>query len=168
MTDTRLPDSWLLNPTLDRLSHEGWRLFTRALMYCNQQGTDGEIETLHMRYVWPYGDPSEYVLELLETGWLVETEKGFLIPDWVNKGQSPASQVLANKEKNRLRQQNHRQKNKASQSGPVTRDVTRDVGQDRTGQDTTGQANYEEAPWPEIRQPGTPKLEEAKEASYVS
>ena len=58
-----------------------------------------------MRYVWPYGDPSEYVLELLETGWLVETEKGFLIPDWVNKGQSPASQVLANKEKNRLRQQ---------------------------------------------------------------
>lgn len=168
VTDTRLPDSWLLNPTLDRLSHEGWRLLTRALMYCNQQGTDGEIETLHMRYVWPYGDPSEHVLELLETGWLVETEKGFLIPDWENKGQSPASQVLANKEKNRLRQQNHRQKNKALQSGTVTRDVTRDVGQDRRGQDTTGQANYEEVPWPEIRQPGTPSREEVKEVSHVS
>ena len=173
MTDARLPDTWLLNPTLDKLSHEAWRFFTRALMYCNQQGTDGEIETLYLRYVWPYGDPSEHLLELLETVWLMETEKGFLIPDWVAKGQSLASEVEAKKENNRLRQKNHRQKNQATQNRPVTRDVTRDVGQERTGKgrtghDRTGQANYEEAPWPEIRQPGTPKLEEAKEASYVS
>ena len=167
MTDARLPDSWLLNPTLDKLSHEAWRLFTRALMYCNQQGTDGEIETLYLRYVWPYGDPSEQLLELMESGWLVETEKGFLIPDWVAKGQSLASEVEAKRESNRLRQKNHRQKNKAPQDRSVTGDITRDVGQDRRGQDTTGKANYEEAPWPEIRKPGTPKLEEAKEASYV-
>ena len=108
-------------------------------MYCNQQGTDGEIEILYLKYVWPYGDASEHLLELLDTGWLVETEKGFLIPDWEDKGQSPASQVLANKEKNRLRQQKSRESRKTSQSGPVTRDVMRDVGQDRRGQDTTGQ-----------------------------
>ena len=168
MTDSRLPDSWLLNPTLDKLSHEAWRFFTRALMYCNQQGTDGEIETLYLRYVWPYGDPSEHLLELLESGWLVETENGFLIPEWVAKGQSLASEVEANKENNRLRQKRSREKKRASENRSVTRDVTRDVGQDRRGQDTTGEANYEEAPWPEIRQPGTPKLEEVKEATYVS
>lgn len=167
MTDSRLPDSWLLNPTLDKLSHEAWRFFTRALMYCNQQGTDGEIETLYLRYVWPYGDPSEHLLELIESGWLVETEKGFLIPDWVGKNQSLASEVEANKENNRLRQKRSREKKRASENRSVTRDVTRDVGQDRRGQDTTGKANYEEAPWPEIRQLGTPNPEEVKEASYV-
>ena len=168
MTDARLPDTWLLNPTLDKLSHEAWRFFTRALMYCNQQGTDGEIETLYLRYVWPYGDPSEQLLELMESGWLVETEKGFLIPDWVAKGQSLASEVEANKENNRLRQKRSREKKRVSENRSVTRDVTRDVGQDRRGQDTTGEANYEGAPWPEIRQPGTPSREEVKEASFVS
>ena len=167
MTDARLPDTWLLNPTLDKMSHEAWRFFTRALMYCNQQGTDGEIETLYLRYVWPYGDPSEHLLELLETGWLEEAEKGFVIPDWVAKGQSLASEVEANKEKNRLRQQNHRQKNKTSQNRTVTSDVTRDVGQERTGHDRTGQANYKEASWPEIRQPGTASQDELKEVSHV-
>ena len=167
MTDARLPDSWLLNPALDKLSHESWRLFTRALMYCNQQGTDGEIETLYMKYVWPWGDPSEHVLELVGMGWLVATEKGFVIPDWEARGQSPASQVLANREKARLRQQKSRESKKTAQSQPVTSDVTRDVGQERTGQDTTGQANYEEASWPEIRQPGTASHHELKEVSYV-
>jgi hypothetical protein len=98
---------------------------------------------------------------------LVETEKGFLIPDWEDKGQSPASQVLANKEKARLRQQKSRESRKTSQSGPVTSHVTRDVGQDRTGQDRTGQDNYKEAPWPEIRQPGTPPREVRKKISYA-
>ena len=168
MTDARLPDTWLLNPTLDKLSHEAWRFLTRALMYCNQQGTDGEIESLYLRYVWPYGDPSEHLLELIETGWLVETENGFLIPDWAAKGQSLASEVEARRENNRLRQKNLRQKKGTSQNRSVTRDVTRDVGQERAGQDTTGQSNYEEVPWPEIRQPGTPKLAKEKEASYVS
>lgn len=167
MTDARLPDKWLLNPTLDKLSHESWRFLTRALMYCNQQGTDGEIESLYLRYVWPYGDPSEHVLELLKIGWLVETEKGFLIPDWEDKGQSLASQVLANKEKARLRQQMSRKNRKTFQSGPVTGDVTRDVGQGRTGQERTGQDNYKETPWPEIRQPGTPPTEIGNEIRHA-
>lgn len=167
MTDTRLPDHWLLNPTLDKFSHEAWRLFTRALMYCNQQGTDGEIETLYMKYVWPYGDPSEHVLELLETGWLMGTERGFVIPDWEGKGQSPASQVLAYKENARLRQQKSREKRKSSDSEAVTSDVARDVGQARSGQDRSGQAIYQEAPWPEVRQPGTLPPQGPKEISHA-
>ena len=156
MTDTRLPDAWLLNPALDKFSHEAWRLFTRALMFCNQQGTDGEIESLYMRHIWPWGDPSTYVFELIDSGWLQQTGKGFVIPDWEAKGQSPASQVAAYREKARLRQQKSRSNKRGSHEASVTSDVTRDVGQERSGHDRSGQDNYEEVPWPEVRQPGSP------------
>jgi hypothetical protein len=46
MTDARLPDKWLLSPTLDALSHPAWRVWARALMWCNQQGADDEIPAL--------------------------------------------------------------------------------------------------------------------------
>ena len=154
MTDSRLPDSWLLNPALDKFSHEAWRLFTRALMFCNQQGTDGEIDTLYMRHIWPWGDSSPYVLELIDSGWLEQTEAGFVIPDWEDKGQSPAAQVAAYRAKARLRQQKSRSNRKTPEAGPVTRDVTRDVGQERSGQDRSGQASYQEVSWPEVRKPG--------------
>ena len=160
MTDSRLPDSWLLNPVLDKFSHEAWRLLTRALMFCNQQGTDGEIELLYLRHIWPWGDSSPYVMELIDSGWLEQTDAGFVIPDWEDKGQSPASQVAVYREKARLRQQKSRTTKRASETravtSDVTRDVTRDVGQERTGHDRSGQDNYDEVPWPEVRQPGSP------------
>lgn len=154
MTDTRLPDKWLLNPTLDSLSDGAWRVWTRALIWCNQQGTDGDIPSLYLRYIYPWSDPSEYLLELLNIGWLEETENGFAIPDWEGKGQSLAAHVTARRETNRLRQQNLRAKKKSSQGESVTNDVTRDIGQERTGQDRTGQDNYQSGTWPEVRKPG--------------
>jgi len=154
MTDTRLPDKWLLNPTLDTLSDGAWRVLTRALIWCNQQGTDGDLPSMYMRYVYPWSDPSEYVLELLNIGWLEETETGFVIPDWEGKGQSLAAHVEAKRETNRLRQQNHRAKRKSPQAESVTNDVTRDVGQERTGQVRTGEDNYEKGTWPEVTKPG--------------
>jgi hypothetical protein len=154
MTDTRLPDKWLLNPTLDSLSDGAWRVWTRALIWCNQQGTDGDIPSLYLRYIYPWSDPSEYLLELLNIGWLEETENGFAIPDWEGKGQSLAAYVTARRETNRLRQQNLRAKKKSSQGESVTNDVTRDIGQERTGQDRTGQDNYKSETWPEVRKPG--------------
>ena len=156
MTDSRLPDSWLLNPTLDRFSDGAWRLFTRALMFCNQQGTDGEIDTLYMRHIWPWGDSSTYVLELVDSGWLEQTEAGLVIPDWEGKGQSPASQVAANREKARKRQHKSRVQKTAAEERSVTSDVTRDVGQERKGQDRLGMDSYGEVLWPEVRQPGSP------------
>lgn len=155
MTDSRLPDSWLLNPVLDKFSHEAWRLFTRALMFCNQQGTDGEIESLYLRHIWPWGDSSPFILELIDSGWLEQTDAGFVIPGWEDKGQSPASQVAAYREKARIRQQKSRANKKASEMRAVTSDVTRDVGEERTGHDRKGQDTYEESLWPEVKQPGS-------------
>ena len=152
MTDTRLPEQWLFNPTMDKLSDGAWRVWTRALIWCNSQGTDGDIPSLYIKYTYPWGDPSEYVLELLDVGLLEQTENGFVILDWVRMGQSPASQVAAYKEKNRLRQQQSRERKRTQQTESVTDDVTRDVGQDT--QDTLGQANYGKATWPKVQQPG--------------
>jgi hypothetical protein len=154
MTDTRLPDKWLLNPDLDNLSHGAWRLFTRALMFCNQQGTDGEILALYMRHIYPWGEYSDYVQELAVIGWMEITDKGFVIPGWQEKGQSTAAQVEHWLAQSRERQQRSRDKKKGSTAPQPTGDVTRDVGQDRSGQDRSGQAKYEETIWPEVRKPG--------------
>ena len=153
MTDTRLPDHWLLNPTLDKLSDGAWRVLTRALMWCNQQGTDGEIESLYMRYLYPFDDPSDYLAELVDIGWLERTEKGFLIPDWEGKGQATAAQVATWRENARLRQRRSREKKRASQSQLVTGEVTRDVGQEQE-QDRTGQDYYGGTSWPTVSIPG--------------
>ena len=172
MTDSRLPDSWLLNPVLDKFSHEAWRFFTRALMFCNQQGTDGEIDPLYVRFIWPYGDPSEPVDELLASGWFERRGDLLLIPDWQAKGQSTADEVEAQRARKRKSSQSTRDKKKSAQSssaaGDVSGDVSGDVGQDRLGQDRLGQDSYGEVSWPEVRQPGTPRNDEGRDVSHVS
>ncbi len=153
MTDTRLPEQWLMNPKMHELSDGSWRVFTNALMWCNSQGTDGELPSRYVKYTYPSGDPSEYVLELLDVGLFEQTEKGFVIPDWVGIGQSPAAQVAAYRESSRLRQQKLREKKRAPQAGSVTGDVTRDVGKATQGSDTQGEASDIPVSWPVIEIP---------------
>ena len=159
MTDTRLPDPWLLKPDLDKLSDGAWRVLTRAFMFCNQQGTDGHIDALYMKYVYPFGPSETFVAELEQINWLVKTEGGYLIPDWEAKGQTSAAQMELNRENSRLRARKSREKAKAPQrpvvTGDVTRDAMRDVGQERKGQERTGQVNYDSLSWPEIKKPGS-------------
>ena len=153
MTDTRLPEQWLLSPKMLELSDGAWRVFTNALMWCNSQGTDGDLPSRYVKYTYPTGDSSEYVLELLNVGLFEETENGFVLPDWVGMGQSPASQVAAYRENNRLRQQKSREKKKTPQVESVTGDVTRDVGKAPQGSDTQGEASDMKVSWPVVRIP---------------
>ena len=135
------------------LSDGAWRVFTNALMWCNSQGTDGDLPSQYVKYTYPAGDPSEYVLELLDVGLFEPTEKGFVVPDWVGIGQSPAAQVAAYRENSRLRQQKLREKKRAPQAGSVTGDVTRDVGKATQGADTQGEATDITGSWPVIEIP---------------
>lgn len=153
MTDTRLPDHWLLNPKLDRLSDGAWRVLTRTLMFCNQQGTDGEIESLYLHHVYPWGNPEPFLQELINIGWLQKNENGYSVPDWEGKGQATAAQVAAWRESARIRQRRSRERKQTPQSQVVSGDVTRDVGQEQD-RNRTGQAKYEETIWPEVRKPG--------------
>lgn len=153
MTDTRLPDTWLLNPQLDKLSDGAWRALTRALMFCDQQGTDGELDELYLQHVYPYGTYQGYLKELEQIDWLRKTETGYVIPDWEAKGQSLAAQVELWRANARERQRRSRESKKKAQNATVTSDVGRDLGQDTLGQERSGKANYGETVWPEVAQP---------------
>jgi len=128
------------------------------LMFCNEQGTDGEIDTLYLYSIYPWGDPSSYLDEIVAIGWLRKTERGYLVPDWDGKGQSTAAEVAAYHEKNRAKQKRYREKSKALRSVPVTGDVTGDitgdVGEARP-QARQGEARTEEVSWPVIEIPNT-------------
>lgn len=153
MTDTRLPEQWLMHRELDKLSHPAWRVLTRALMYCNSQGTDGEIEEIYLRHIYPWSDdPTPHLVEIVEIGWMIRTTTGYLIPDWEKKGQTTAAEMAEAREKNRLKQQRTRDKNKALREAHVPGDVPGDVGQARL-KDRQGEASDMNVSWPVVQIP---------------
>lgn len=155
MTDTRLPEQWLLHRELDKLSHSAWRVLTRALMYCNSQGTDGEIEEIYLRHIYPWSDdPTPHLVEIVDIGWMIRTSTGYLIPDWEKKGQTTAAEMAEAREKNRLKQRRTRDKNKALREAYVSGDVPGDVGQARL-KDREGEASDMSVSWPVVQIPKT-------------
>ena len=156
MTDTRLPEQWLLHRDLDRLSHPAWRLLTRALMYCNSQGTDGEIDAMYLHHIFPWGNPTPLLQEIEAIGWIIRTDKGYVIPDWESKGQSTAAQMAEYREKSRAKQRKYREKNKALREQRVTGDVTGDVGKARQ-KARQGEAIGMYESWPVVEIPGNAK-----------
>lgn len=119
MTDSRLPDEWLGHPKFDRLSDPAWRVFTCALMYCNRYGTDGRIDRMHFKYLHPDGEV-QIRLDELKLNDLGRYDNGdFILSDWEGIGQSPASVVRLQKERNRLKQMKYRRRNSgSSEHGP--------------------------------------------------
>lgn len=125
-------------------------------MYCNSQGTDGQIEDVHLRYVYPWNDdPTPYLDELVEIGWMIRSQSGYLIPDWESKGQSTAAQMAEYREKNRLKQQRSRDRSKALKTASVTGDVSGYVGEERL-KDRHGEASDTKVYWPVVEIPKNP------------
>ncbi len=133
MTDSRLPDKWLGDPTFSVLSDPAWRLFTNALMWSNRYGTDGVIESRFFAHLLVQGDTKGQVLELIDSGLAVHTPTGIEIP-WLDLGQSLASDVEKQRAQNRQRKAKQKERD-AMRDG--MRDGMREVGQDRLGQDDT-------------------------------
>lgn len=158
MTDARLPDRWLTDVKYLDLSDSAWRLFTSALMWSNQQGTDGDIPRVALNIFRTEEQVSSAVAELVQKSHWEETASGFRFSQqWERElGQSTMAEVESRKEANRQRQRRLREKgdsssgeldlassrerNSPARRNPdvvrdVTRDVTRDVGQETTGKD---------------------------------
>jgi hypothetical protein len=102
MTDVRVPDKWLGDPTFSGLSDPAWRLFTNALMWSNRYGKDGEIKSRFLAHLLVQGDTEGQVLELIDSGLAVHSSTGIEIP-WLDLGQSLASDVQKQREQNRQR-----------------------------------------------------------------
>jgi hypothetical protein len=156
MTDARVPDHWLGKPEFDAMSDETWRVFIGALQWSNRHGTDGKIPNRYLKTLHPDGEKPKAIEWLSKNGFCVSQADSLQLLEWEKRlEQSPAATVQANKESNRLRQQRKRDAEKSPRPKPltkqprlelqspvepnkVTRDVTRDVGQDTIGQDKTG------------------------------
>lgn len=154
MTDTRLPDKWLTDVRYLDLSDGAWRLFTSALMWCNQQGTDGIVPQSALGILRPGGDLGSAVEELVEKQHWEKLSSGFRFKQQWDKqlGQSTSAEVNSKREANRERQRRMRERNEAAENASkhspngdlrdvktsesaVARDVTRYIGQDRIGKD---------------------------------
>lgn len=173
MTDARLPGRWLNDPTLDALTDRLWRVHSGALMWSNEHGTDGLIPRRTLRLLHPDGATPDDARGLISAGlWAAEGD-AFRVQAW-EQTQTPAAIVEHQRERNRLKNQALRERERAkraaaSDSSPVTGHVTGYAGgQDRQGQDRTGKASdkpgttqrgsaHESAgmSWP-TRLPGTP------------
>jgi len=150
MTDARIPDQWLGHPTYSDLSDQAWRFFTHSLQWSNRYGTDGAIASRYFNALGVFSNLKAVIMELQDAGLLTLTPTGIQL-DW--SAQSQAADVEARRESARIRSAKMRAKPKSAdspakpsvqitpiESSQVTRDVTRDVGQDRTrtGQDRAG------------------------------
>jgi hypothetical protein len=133
VTDTRLPSHWLLHPTFLQLSPEDWFVYTRALMWCNHQLTDGAIPANVLGLLHPEGAKPEIYERLTRFALWSKTEYGYLSLEW-EEHQTPRSEFLRQRELSRARKRAERERARLklepskpvlaieSVTGPVTRD----------------------------------------------
>ena len=153
MTDAHLPGRWLNDPTLDILGDQAWRIHTNALMWSNEQGTDGFIPRRTLRLLHVLGVQLAAVEELTQAKLWAKAGSDYQILDWA-KSQSLAVDVDWQRERNRTNQkalrERERDKSKARRptstfDGAVSGDVLGDVREDAVVQDSQVQAKYLEA-----------------------
>lgn len=133
MTDARLPARFLTDHRLNDLSDSAWRLFTCALIWSNEQGTDGQVPYSALRLLGSSRDATN-AHELITLGLWVESAQGFLfLGDWESFwGQSWAEDVESKRASNRQRQKAWREKvNSELATARNQGSVTRYVGQER-------------------------------------
>jgi hypothetical protein len=153
----------MTNPDMDGQSDKAWRVFTLALMWCNENGTDGVVPRRAFRFLHPDGLDESVIEELIAASLVVDAEDGFVMPGWSTElGQSSAESVRQARENNRQRQARYRERH-ASESDPgltdpvVTDDVTRYVTGDqrresrhtskaRQGKEVVNSTIYESGP----------------------
>jgi hypothetical protein len=141
MTDTRLRGEWLNNMRFDDLSDAAWRVFTNAMMWSNENGTDGVVPRRYLKMTHPDGEISEAFDEILEAGLWSESTDGYVFIDWDGVlGQETAERVELNREKWRQRQRDKRERDRkilakslGVDSTPRFPSVTRDITGGRTG-----------------------------------
>ena len=134
---------------IDDLSDRAFRVLAGALMWCNGQGTDGEIPARYTKYLHPDGDDAEAFDELARAGIWRRSDAGFILSGWSDElRQSTAAEVQRYRESSRRRQQEYRDRQRAlaahSRGVPVTRNATGNVTSD-VGSGPSGESNSKRA-----------------------
>lgn len=98
-----------------------WRVFTSALMWSAEQGTDGDIPDRYVRMLHPEGADEADLAPLLDAGLLVKREGGYTLAGWSDPNalrQSTDEQVKSYRQRKRENQAAYRQRRR--ESGNVT------------------------------------------------
>jgi len=144
VTDARLRGEWLNSLQFDGLSDTAWRVFTGALMWSAENGTDGLIPKRYLKMLHPDGEQPAAFEEIVRAKLWTARGDGFQCTDWDGSlGQSSAEQVETYKANARKRSKDYRERERKklarsagfspspeTQAPPVTRDVVSDVTRD--------------------------------------
>lgn len=172
MTDGRIPGKWMNEPRFIEMDANTWCVFTKAIAWSNEAGTDGFIKWRYLSLLHPDGEQPEANAELVELGLWTKMPTGYQLLDWDKPahqgglGQSTAEYVRTQQERNRKKQQEYRDRlaakaaaeKEAKESNnpePVTGDVTGYVTGSVTGHighDTTRHAQTTEQLGEELQQ----------------
>lgn len=149
MTDSRLRGEWLNSMKFDDLSDSAWRVFTSALMWCNENGTDGFVPTRYLKMLHPDGIKADAHAELVSASLWEQLPSGYRLQGWSGAlGQSTANEVETYKANARERQQRWRDREREKKAKRVgftdsLRDVTRYETGDVTENVGTGEGEGE-------------------------
>ena len=128
--------------SFDSLSDTAWRVLTGGLMWCAENGTDGDIPSRYVKYLHPDGEKPDANLELVKAEIWIHSTTGYLFIDWNGAlGQSTAAEVAAYRQNARERSRRYRDSQrkkledkttKALPQGLKPEDVMRDATSDVT------------------------------------
>ena len=153
MTDARLPDRWLTDRRLQRLSDSHFRAFVNGLLWSVSNRTDGVIEIDDLALIPRF--PAGVVQTLVDAGLWAPQSGGWVIADFAATQTSRDQHEAMEKIRSRERQKKAAQRAaKAGGETPSTQSCPGDspgdspgelsrglsAGLHRTGQDRTGKA----------------------------
>lgn len=128
MTWTRLSDTFATDPRMMRLTDAAHRLHVNALVWSNQQLTDGLVPAAALPMLMPrHPDPSLLVVELVRVKLWTELadEDGWQV-DWTD--QEPSDRVLERRAATAARVARHRERARSNGvTAPVSNGVTERV-----------------------------------------
>lgn len=127
MTDARLPGHWLNEMRFMDLSDRTWRVFTNALMWSTEQGTDGRIPTRYLRTLHHDGLIDPDIDALAACGVLERTEDGIQLVGWSDRNGLRQSLAADVDEYRRKKRESMAALRKARRAQSVTDRVTSNV-----------------------------------------
>lgn len=179
MTDGRIPGKWMNEPRFIEMHADTWTVFTKAIAWSNEAGTDGLIKWRYLSLLHPDGEMPAAHADLVERGLWAKTPDGYQFHNWSKPahqgglGQATAEQVQSYKERKRTNQKAYRERQAAKDGngggpeGGVTGHVT-DGMTDHVGQDRTGHAQIEAKPRQETNEQLPADAQTSSESAFWS
>lgn len=133
MTDARMPETYLLDRRINRLTDSEFRAFVTATIWAVANRTDGTITPEDLPLIPRFAESASAAL--VDAGLWVTADAGWMIADF--ELTQTTSEQLAAAEQARAKARDKKRRQRANDPAvppPVPRDVPRDnTGQDRTG-----------------------------------